>query len=301
MAAYPPVTPANGANFTQIIHKHTYPFIDSRSKANHAGRAVFVSGGSRGIGKAIAISFAQAGASFIGLGCPDGFGDPPVNVEIENAARQCGRPAPTVLLLHLDVTDSASVAAAAARMQESSSRLDVLVNNAGFMTQALPIVGAGNDSWWKTFEVNLRGIFLMCKYFTPLLHGTTDGLKTLVNVNSVASLNLRPEASAYGTSKFAVLKFTEFLLVEQRKQGLLAFSVHPGGVMTQLAEAMPKETHPTFTDSPSLAGDTIAFLTCERREWLAGRYLSCTWDMEELFARRKEIEEGDKLKVRLVM
>ncbi|KIW88529.1 uncharacterized protein Z519_11098 [Cladophialophora bantiana CBS 173.52] len=187
MAAYPPVTPANGANFTQIIHKDTYPFIDSRSKSNHAGRAVFVSGGNRGIGKAIAISFAQAGASFIGLGCPDGFGDPPVNVEIENAAKLCGRPAPTVVLLHLDVTDSASVAAAAARMQESSSRLDVLVNNAGFMTQALPIVEADNDLWWKTFEVNLRGIFLMCKYFTPLLHGTTDGLKTLVNVNSVAS------------------------------------------------------------------------------------------------------------------
>ncbi|OQV05650.1 hypothetical protein CLAIMM_10351 [Cladophialophora immunda] len=301
MAAYPPFAPPNGANFTQTIHNDTYPFIDSRAKSNHTGRAVFVSGGNRGIGKAIAISFAQAGASFIGLGCPDGFGDPPVNIEIENAAKKYGRPPPTVLLLHSDVTDDASVAAAAAKVHESSPRLDVLVNNAGFMTPALPIVEANNDSWWKTFEVNLRGIFLMCKYFTPLLTSTPDGLKTLVNVNSVAAHNLRPEASAYGTSKFAALKFTEFLLVEQRKQGLIAFSVHPGGVMTQLAEAMPKQTHATFTDSPSLAGDTIAFLTCERREWLAGRYLSCTWDMEELLSRQKEIEEGDKLKVRLVL
>ncbi|KIX92729.1 uncharacterized protein Z520_11581 [Fonsecaea multimorphosa CBS 102226] len=289
------------ANFTQVIHNDTYPFIDSRAKSNHTGRAVFITGGNRGIGKAIAISFAQAGASFIGLGCPDGFGDPPVSIEIENAAKQCGRPPPTVLLLDLDVTDSASVAAAAARVQKSSQRLDVLVNNAGFMTPALPIVEAKIDSWWKTLEVNLRGTFLMCKFFTPLLNGTADGLQTLVNVNSVAAHNLRPEASAYGTSKFAILKLTEFLLVEQRMQGLLAFSVHPGGVMTQLAGAMPKETHASFTDSPSLAGDTIAFLTSERREWLAGRYLSCTWDMEELLARQKEIEEGDKLKVRLVL
>ncbi|OAP64261.1 hypothetical protein AYL99_00233 [Fonsecaea erecta] len=301
MAAYPPVAPANGANFTQVIRNDTYPFIDSRTNPNHIGRAVFVTGGNRGIGKAIAISFAQAGASFIGLGCPDGFGDPPVSIEIENAAKQCGRTPPTVLLLHLDVTDSASVAAAAAQVQKASPRLDVLVNNAGFMTPALPIVDAETDSWWKTLEVNLRGTFLMCKHFTPLLNSTQAGLQTIVNINSVAAHNLRPQASAYGTSKFAVLKFTEFLLVEQRTQGLLAFSVHPGGVMTQLAEAMPRETHAGFTDSPSLAGDTIAFLTGERREWLAGRYLSCTWDMEELLERQKEIEEGDKLKVRLVL
>lgn len=64
-----------------------------------------------------------------------------------------------------------------------------------------------------------------------------------MNVNSVAAHNLHPEASAYGTSKWAVLKFMEFLLVEQAKDGLLAFAVHPGGVMTQLAGAMPRETH----------------------------------------------------------
>lgn len=56
-----------------------------------------------------------------------------------------------------------------------------------------------------------------------------------------------------------------------------------------------------FADKPELAGDTIVFLTQERRERLAGRYLSCTWDMEELLARDDEITKGDKLKVRLVL
>jgi NAD(P)-dependent dehydrogenase (short-subunit alcohol dehydrogenase family) len=224
-----------------VIHSDTYSFIDSTTKSHHEGRAIFLTGGNIGIGKAIAMSFAKAGASFIGLGCPDGFGN--VKAEIESAAQAAGRSPPKVLCIQLDVTDETSVMEAVAEVQKVSPRLDILVNNAGFMTPALPVVDAVEDSWWKTFEVNLKGIFLMCKFFTPLLLKTADGLKTVVNVNSVAAHNIRPEASAYGTSKWAVLKFTEFLLVEQARQGLLAYSVHPGGIMTQLAEAMPMETH----------------------------------------------------------
>jgi hypothetical protein len=56
-----------------------------------------------------------------------------------------------------------------------------------------------------------------------------------------------------------------------------------------------------LTDTPEMAADTIVFLTQERREWLAGRYLSCTWDVTELLAREKEIIEGDKLKMRMVL
>lgn len=206
---------------------------------------MFITGGNRGIGRGIALAFARAGASFIGLGCNDGFED--VESKIKQAARSAGKPSPKTLCLPLDVTDSTSVAAAADQVTRNSPKLDILVNNAGFMTPALPVIKAEIDTWWKTFEVNLKGAFLMSKFFTPLLLKSHDGLKTVVNVNSAAAHNLRPEASAYGTSKWAVLKFTEFLLVEQASQGLLAFSMHPGGIMTQLAEAMPTETHASKT------------------------------------------------------
>ncbi|EXJ92176.1 hypothetical protein A1O3_00726 [Capronia epimyces CBS 606.96] len=91
------------------------------------------------------------------------------------------------------------------------------------------------------------------------------------------------------------------MLVEHAADGLLAYSVHPGGIMTRLAEAMHQDTHSALTDNPALTGDTIAFLTHERRPWLAGRYLSCTRDMEELLAREDEISGSEKLKVRLVL
>jgi hypothetical protein len=63
---------------------------------------------------------------------------------------------------------------------------------------------------------------------------------------------------------------------------------------------LPETVRNAFPDSPDVAGDTIAWLAAERREWLGARYISCVWDMEELVARKDEIIEGDKLKLRMV-
>ncbi|KAK6369859.1 uncharacterized protein PV06_01795 [Exophiala oligosperma] len=300
MSSYPPIVPQNAADYTKTIWSDTYPYIDSAAKSNHSGRSVFITGGNRGIGLSIAKSFARAGASCIGLGAIDGFDN--VKQVLEEAARQAGRQTtPKILLMNLDVTSSDSVQQAVDQTSRNFGGLDILVNNAGFMTPALPVIESDEDLWWRTFEVNLKGIYLVSKSFLPLMMSTTGGLKTMVNINSVASHNLRINASAYGTSKWAVLKFTEFLLVEVAREGLLAYSVHPGGIMTQLAEAMPQETHAYLTDKAELTGDTIAFLTQVRREWLAGRYISCTWDMQELLQREGEISGTEKLKLRLVL
>ncbi|RDW58304.1 hypothetical protein BP5796_12234 [Coleophoma crateriformis] len=153
--------------------------------------------------------------------------------------------------------------AAAQAVAETFGRLDVLINNAGFMTNALPIVDSVESEYWRTFEVNLRGVYLVTKAYLPLLLG---GLKTVLNVNSVAAHNLRPEASAYGTSKLAVLILTEFLMVEGAPKGLLAYSVHPGAIMTKLAEAMPQSTFANLTHKPEMVADTIVSLTQKKRD-----------------------------------
>lgn len=56
-----------------------------------------------------------------------------------------------------------------------------------------------------------------------------------------------------------------------------------------------------FVDKPEIAADTIVYLTAEKRQWLSGRYINCTWDMPELLAQEEEIVKKDKLKVRLVL
>lgn len=65
--------------------------------------------------------------------------------------------------------------------------------------------------------------------------------------------------------------------VDHGPDGLLAYALHPGGVLTDMAYRLPKEHHVNLTDKPELAADTVAFLTRERREFLAGRYVSCEW------------------------
>ena len=129
--------------------------------------------------------------------------------------------------------------------------------------------------------------------------------------------------------KLALLRFSEFINAEYGAQGIMAFSVHPGGVRTELAFRIPRERYGcefdisfwgfcwgclgleliiiflvwylVLIDTPEMAANTIVYLTQQRREWLMGRYVSCTWDMPELFAMREEVVRRDLLKVRMAV
>lgn len=101
--------------------------------------------------------------------------------------------------------------------------------------------------------------------------------------------------------KLAVLRFTEFLVAEYGTQGLLAFSLDPGGVLTDMGSTLPEPFHKALIDTPELAANTTVWLSKDRKEWLAGRMVVVTWDVNELEAKKEEIVKGDKLKVRLVV
>lgn len=112
----------------------------------------------------------------------------------------------------------------------------------------------------------------MCRSFLPLV--LKSELKTILNLSSTGAHRTAPGASAYQSSKLTVCRFTEFLMVEHGKEGLIAFSAHPGGVPTELANNMPEYMLKVLTDTPELAADTFVALTAERKEWLGGRYVS---------------------------
>lgn len=211
--------------------------------------------------------------------------------------------------------DQNSVKEAAKKTEKEFGRLDVLVNNAGYLTSFLPILEGDDEAYWTTYEINIRGVYWVSKAFLPLL--LKGGDKTIVNLSSAGAHGLTKGGSSYQTTKFAICRFTEFLCVDYGEQGLLAYSVHPGGIMTELASSMPENMHHSkyivelldvadgcdtivLQDKVDVASDTIVFLTQEKRDWLAGRYLSCTWDMPEFLSREKEIVDGDKLKMRMV-
>ena len=279
------------------MHNDTYPLITAAG-CNHSGRAVFITGASKGIGRATAISFAQAGASYIAIAARSNLEG--VEAAIIDAAKAVGHPTPLVLRFKLDISDEKGVATAAFQTEQSFGRLDVLVNNAGRLENWRFIGDSDPASWWLSWEVNFKGTYLMTRAFLPLL--LKGAQKTIVNMSSIGAHLTRPGASAYQTGKLAMLRLTQFTAVEYAKDGIIAIGLHPGAVPTEMVlENLPPDLHHKLVDSPELAADTIAWLTQQRRVWLSGRYLSASWDMDEIMSREDEIVQGDKLKVRLVL
>lgn len=155
-----------------------------------------------------------------------------------------------------------------------------------------------------TVNVNLRGPYLITRACLSLL--LESDLKTLVTVSSVGAHCVGPTLSAYQTSKLAVLRFTQFVAAEYAEQGIIAISVHPGNMLTEIVghgEGLDEKLKAVFTEVPQLPADSMVFLSSERREWLSGRYVNCTWDLPELVGeeKREEIIREDKLKIRLVV
>ncbi|KAH8808683.1 hypothetical protein F5884DRAFT_793056 [Xylogone sp. PMI_703] len=292
---YPHRRPDVGNAFTQTAHHDTYPAIDSATKSDHTGHYVFITGASKGVGRATAISFAKAGAAGIAIGARSGLDE--VESEIVAAAQAAGKTPPKVLKLKLDVLKLEDVQNAAKATEKEFGRVDILINNAGWLDRFIKLEESDPHEYWLNYEVNIRGVYWMTKEFLPLLLESKQ--KTIVNLSSIGAHVIAYGASGYQTTKFALMRFTEHLMVEYGEQGLLAYGIHPGGIPTELANRMPEQISQTLGDTPELAADTMTFLTAKRIEWLAGRYVSANWDVPELLSKKDEIVNEDKLVFRM--
>ncbi|KAF2828058.1 oxidoreductase-like protein [Ophiobolus disseminans] len=288
----------SGMNFTAVRHD-TYVYIDP-TKFDLRGKNVLITGASKGVGKATAISFAKAGASNIALAARSPL--EAITNEVKEAAESSKRAEPNVIALKLDVTDRANVEAVAKELSESfDGRLDILINNAGYLSAFEGILESDPDDWWRHWEVNVKGVYLVTRSFLPLLFKSS--LKIIINLTSIGAVWLSPNSSAYGSTKLAIMRFTEYINQDngKGKDDIIAIAVHPGGVKTELATNMPEAYHSYLIDTPELAGDTLVWLSAERREWLGGRYVTAAWDMETLSGRKEDIIKGDLLKDRMAV
>lgn len=284
-------------HLTETIYHDTYEFI-SPKKLNLRGTSVFITGASKGIGRETALSFAVAGCAKIGLGARSDLSK--LEAEVKEAAKKAGhKEEPKVVKVKLDVASQESVKAAAETVsKEFGGKLDVLINNAGHLERWVPLGDAEPDAWWKTYEVNVKGVFLCSKYFMPLV--LAGEVKTNIIVSSIGAIDTQFGASSYQSTKFAVCRMAEFIAVEYHDKGLVCFAVHPGGLKTELAVGMPPELHHYLVDELPLPGHCITWLGSANRPWLNGRFVSVNWDMKELEAKKDEIVEGDLLKFRLI-
>lgn len=196
---------------------------------------MFISGASKGVGRATAIAFAQAGAAGIAVGARSDFGT--IEEEIITAAMEAGKTAPNVLKVKLDVMSYESVENAAKEVEKAFAKLDILINNAGYLSAFEPLLDADIGEQWRNFEINLRGVYWVTRAFLPLM--LKGGEKTIVNVSSRGAHVTISGGQGYQTTKFALLRFAEFLTVDYGSQGVVAYTVHPTSVKTELGSGMP--------------------------------------------------------------
>lgn len=225
-----------------------------------AGAAAVVTGASRGIGRAIALRLAEAGAD-VALWARDGAALQRVADEVVAAG---GRATPFVC----DVTDSAAVDAAAEAVRRALAPVTVVVNNAGAVLRK-PTAAISDSEWRRVMAVNLDGTFHVTRAFLPdLVRAGQHTGGRIINVSSIAGREGTALLAAYCAAKHAVVGLTRALAEELRTAKVFVNAICPGSVDTvMLREGLPGA-------SPDMSPDDIArtalFLACGAPPALTG-------------------------------
>jgi 3-oxoacyl-[acyl-carrier protein] reductase len=226
------------------------------------GRRALVTGGSRGIGRAIAAELARAGADVI-VGYRSGADE-----AAEVAAEIGGR------AVQADVSSPDD----AARLVDEAGDLDILVNNAGLTRDGL-LARMPDDDWHQVIETNLSSVFYTCRAVTRPMMKRRAG--AIVNVSSVVGVHGNFGQTNYGAAKAGIIGFTKSLARELGSRGVRANVVAPGYVKTRLTDAIPQELQSVMLTNTPLGrlGDpedvagAVRFLCSDAASFITGEVL----------------------------
>lgn len=211
-------------SFTKAYHHKPYPFISpTRPELTAAGKNVIVTGGSTGIGKAIAIAFSQAGANSVAIISRR------VNLlEAAVADIIAAGPATRVLYESADLTDRAAVDAAMKSITDQVGKIDIFISNAGILTDPGLVVGYDVRELTRGFKLNVIGAFNAVQAFIP--HAAPGSM--LFNISTgIAHFTPMPGMFAYSAMKAAIIKMFDYVAVEN--PGLHVVHVQPGVIDTE--------------------------------------------------------------------
>lgn len=190
------------------------------------GRKALVTGASRGIGRCIAVAYAEAGAD-VAISARDEPKLAEVAAEIEAIGRKA-------VVVPADVLDGDAVRAAVDAAALALGGLDTVVNNAGGNSFSVPLADMRFSGWQKAFALNVESIVHVLQAAAP--HLTQAGGASVINVSSVASLGAVPTMSHYGAAKAAVTSLTQTLAVEWAFSGVRVNALVPGWIETDLTD-----------------------------------------------------------------
>jgi NAD(P)-dependent dehydrogenase (short-subunit alcohol dehydrogenase family) len=206
-------------------------------------RVALITGASRGIGRAIALRFAEAGAKVV-VSSRRLDNVQPVADEIANSGGDA-------LAIQAHVGRPEDVTALVERTIETYGRLDVAVNNAATNPHFGPILTADEGQWDKILDTNTKGCFRVCKAVVP--HMEAQGGGKIINLASIAGLRPQPGMGIYGISKSAIIMLTQVLALELGPANIQVNAIAPGVIKTRFSQLLwqtPQIADPILAHMP---------------------------------------------------
>ncbi|MEE8325593.1 MAG: SDR family NAD(P)-dependent oxidoreductase [candidate division NC10 bacterium] len=226
-------------------------------------KVALVTGGSRGIGKAVAAAYAREGAEVVVTARDLG--------SLEAAAKEIRNSGGRVVALQADVADRHQVKDLAKEINRRFGRLHVLLNNASLLGPRVPILEYPEEEWEAVMAVNLNGPFFVIKACLPLM--TAGGEGSIINVSSGVGRIGKPRWGAYAASKFGLEGLTQILAAELQPLHIRVNAVNPGGTRTTMRAAAYPEEDPLTLPSPEEITPVFVYLASDASRDVTGQSL----------------------------
>mgnify|MGYP000437196063 CR=1 FL=1 len=235
-------------------------------------RAAVVTGGSRGIGKAVCLELARGGANVVL--CYAGRAE--AAQETVTACEDLGAKA---LAVQCNVADEAQVKALMDAAVKEFGRIDILVNNAGISARE-PLADYSPEAFRSIMDLNVTAVFHGCKAVEPIMRAAGKGC--IINTSSMVSLYGQPGGVGYPASKFAVNGLTRSLARELGRAGIRVNAVAPGVTRTDMVAALPQELVDRISapiplgriGEPQEVANAYLFLASDLASYVTGEILS---------------------------
>ncbi|KAK8043921.1 hypothetical protein PG994_012759 [Apiospora phragmitis] len=256
--------------FTPTVHGDVYPSIDP----SNPGLSLS--------GKGIAPAFVKAGVKGLVLVARGAEGLKETESQIRNISS-----AVDFVSVPTDISDAGAVDVLFQTIATKFGHADIVVNNAGVNINHGPLIGDQDpDLWWRNFEINVKGQFLMTRKF---LHQVPVGaIASIIDITTAGAWPVIPESSGYFPPKLSALQMTPF--VAESYPHVTAVAVHPGMFDTDIVPEEARDIHEYCDmEAPELVGGFVVWLSHPLAHFLTGRFVSAQWDVDELLGRKDEI------------
>ena len=193
-----------------------------------AGRIALITGAGSGIGRAMAMLFAEHGAAIAAVDLDA--------TSAQSTADAVGAAGGSAIAVRCDVANGASVERAVAVVVDALGGVSILCNNAGILDDYAPLLDTSDELWDRIIDVNLKGMFLCARAVLP--HMIVDGGGVIINTASIAGLVAGGGGTAYTASKHGVIGLTRQISLDYGSQGIRVNAICPGAVETGMTKAI---------------------------------------------------------------